>query len=877
MRWFVLMLLCAFPVFAAEPGEAEAFAAAAKASQDGFFDRAESAWSEFLKKYPNSERANEAALAQAQVRHQLKQFPAALEILKARGPNSGAIADQYKFWEGQTLLDAGDFPAAEATFADFLKSFTNSPLRLNASVAQGLGRFRRNDLAGVADLLAPANSPFQETARASTNIALAARGYLTLAEAQLRRGDHAAARAGLQPLSGKQLPAELDWERWQLLARIELLAGAPDQAAVALTNALNQARAANRPVLQAQVLNLEAETFLKLNLPARAAASYEAIVATPGLPPDDKRAALLKQVELAAQSSLTNAAGRIAVYLAQNTNDVAVDLLTIKAGEFLLEAYRQQTNKAAGPATNLVAEARGYFDSAIQRYTNSPLLGRAWLNRGWTLWEEHLATGNGQRLADCQTAFASAVEKLPAGEERAQARLKLGDAQFQQGLHGAAATNFLAVLQSFETEKNFSTNVAAQAAEQLIRSELARTNLAGAEIALQKTIGLFPGAPHAEASWLAVSQASADSGDLEKARGLARQFPEKFPNSTKRADAELVYARTFALERKWPEAIDLYSKWTSANTNHHSLPQAEFDRAWHYFRAGQNTNAFQLFTNFVVRFPANELAALAQNWLGDFYFNQEQWPLAEQNYQRVFQSTNWNLPDLACQARLMAARTAYFRQGYADAKSYLTNLIVSPCSPEIVAEAWFILGDVLIQQRAASSTNALSNFSEALEAFLRVTRMGPTNRFEPLAWGKIGDCHFQLATAYPESYLEATNAYRRALDSKRTDVPIAARNQAEVGIGLTLEKMAESRPKERDALIKAALQHHLNVVYGEGLSGPRPDPFWQRRAALTAGRISEAINPEAARQLYQRLMTEIPAMKATWKAKLDALPPEPLN
>ena len=124
----------------------------------------------------------------------------------------------------------------------------------------------------------------------------------------------------------------------------------------------------------------------------------------------------MREIDLyGSQNLFTDAAGRISLYLAQNTNDVAADLLTIKAGEFLLEAYRQQTNKTSGAATNLIADARAHFDAALQRYTNSPLVGKAWLDRGWALWEEHAATGNGQRLID---AYQSSVIELDELKER---------------------------------------------------------------------------------------------------------------------------------------------------------------------------------------------------------------------------------------------------------------------------------------------------------------------------------------------------------------------------------------------------------------------------------------------------------------------------
>src|SRR5688500_14638148 len=170
MRFLVLLLLLVVPAFAAEPGETEAFASAAKASQDGFYERAEKEWAEFLKQFPKSERAHEAALAEAQARYHLKQYPAALELLNTRAGQAGPLADQYQFWRGLVQLDSTNHAAAEQAFAELLKSHTNSPLRLNASVAQAQARFRRDDFAGVVELLAATNTAFHLAARDSTNI-----------------------------------------------------------------------------------------------------------------------------------------------------------------------------------------------------------------------------------------------------------------------------------------------------------------------------------------------------------------------------------------------------------------------------------------------------------------------------------------------------------------------------------------------------------------------------------------------------------------------------------------------------------------------------------------------------------------------------------
>jgi hypothetical protein len=90
-----------------------------------------------------------------------------------------------------------------------------------------------------------------------------------------------------------------------------------------------------------------------------------------------------------------------------------------------------------------------------------------------------------------------------------------------------------------------------------------------------------------------------------------------------------------------------------------------------------------------------------------------------------------------------------------------------------------------------------------------------------------------------------------------------------VGIATALELLAQTRPKERLELLKAALARLLNVVYSKG-----PDPFWQRRAALEAGKLAELTesSPDAARALYQRFIQEIPALRTIWEAKIAGLP-----
>ena len=96
------------------------------------------------------------------------------------------------------------------------------------------------------------------------------------------------------------------------------------------------------------------------------------------------------------------------------------------------------------------------------------------------------------------------------------------------------------------------------------------------------------------------------------------------------------------------------------------LPEVEFHLALAYDKAGMESNALAQFTNFVARFPSNSLAPWAQNWVADFYYNQEDFQSAEKNYQMLYQKFR-GAGDLAWQARLLAGKAALANQEVDDA------------------------------------------------------------------------------------------------------------------------------------------------------------------------------------------------------------------
>lgn len=885
MAGLTLFLLSAAGARAADPVENNAFAIAARAFESGFYERAENEFAEFINRYPGSERRAEAILAQAQCRFQLKRYVGAINLLNSGLPAAGTLTGDYLFWTGETEFQQLNYAAAIPLYGRVVREFPASKYRVDACYAEALARFKTGEPQRTIDLLKNPAGAFQSIARAQSNEVLVVRGLLLLAEALIADRQFELARTTLQQAASPALSPDLEWERQYILARLDLAAQKPESALQTVTNLVALAQNSKTTLLQVRSFTLQSEIFQLLRLPERAIQSLENIFNSELIPLADRKQALLKIVDSAISlGQFTNAVQRLHLFLGQNPQDSSADLFHLTLGELYLKQFQalKQTLPVAPPvstlpagATNLPALARQEFDLILNNFTNSPLAGKAWMNKGWLAWEESDLTGPA-RIIESQQAFQAAALKLTRPHEVAEARLKTGDCQFQLKDYSGALSNYLAVINSNLESAAGRASVADRAHYQVIRARVELKQLGEANTALEQMIRQFPGSTFTERAMLFCAQALLDNGDPAGARRLLERFAALFPKSEWMAQSQLQMARSYVSEGELARAVLEYGNWLTNHPGDPAQPQAEFDRAWVLWRSGDDTNALPLFTNFVARFPTNSLAPKAQNWIADYYFGQQNWTGAEQNYMKIFLSTNWPLSELSYQARLMAARTAFLRQDYSTATNNLNTLINDPkCPPALRGEAFFVLGDVFVRQ-PSGSTNLLSNFNEGLNAFKRVG-LYASNHLEVLAWGRIGDCHLQFASVNPKSYAEATNAYQKVLDSKLPEVPLWARNQAEYGIAFVLEKLAEGKPpaEQRD-LLNQALNRYLNIIDGKNSPGNAADPFWLKQAALRAPRLAEALQlKQQAIKLYQRFLVEVPSMRATWQARIDGLQASP--
>jgi tetratricopeptide (TPR) repeat protein len=246
------------------------------------------------------------------------------------------------------------------------------------------------------------------------------------------------------------------------------------------------------------------------------------------------------------------------------------------------------------------------------------------------------------------------------------------------------------------------------------------------------------------------------------------------------------------------------------------------------------------------------------------------------SFQRILENTNWPATNLTYQARMMAGRSAFAAQLWNRAIEHFTALIndIEHSPVELVAEAFFALGDTYMSEDVTAARPPVKKFSEARIAFEKIPQLSlsATNsaaqrlvqRLVPLAWGRIGDCSLQLASQDPKQYANATNAYGEVISHPLADV--STRSLAEYGLGRVLEAEASDTrtAPERADLLRRAFEHYFAILIGQNLrSAEKSDPLWIEKAGFAAARLKETQGEwKIALSVYQRMM-DIEALAAS--------------
>jgi TolA-binding protein len=872
---WALIILCSAttPGFCQETAESRAFRAAVESFELKVYDRAEREFRQFVETFPQSTLLPEAILFQARAALNQTNLAGGISLLTTHVTKAGPLADHYYYRLANAYLQSSNYPAAAQSFLYITRQLTNSLLLLEASHGEALAHSKLRDYRKVIELLQQPNGAFQQASRTRPTDVFTLRGHLLLAEALLGVKDYAAAEIAARNLPEESLNPEYRWDRQFLICRIQIAEGRLTEALAQTTNLVQAAVATSSRSLLADSRSVQADIFQQLHRLPEAVQAYTNNLA-PSVPPDRRRLALLNIIELKlAQNEVTEAEEMLQTFLERQPEDAASDIILLTSGEVQLKMHLRQTangasSEATAPATNHLQTALAQFERLLSTYTNSPVRGQAWLNKGWCLWLDN-------RGSDSVLAFRAATELLPFSVELAVARFKLADALYGQGDYAGAQRLYRSITNDFAAFPPVRDTLIEQALYQMVRASIQANDPDAASATIRQMLEWTPSSELSQrALWLA-GQDRLRIRKPEQAREIFTSFLKRFPDRALSPQVELAVARTYELENNWKEALRRYEEWLDRYASDALRPRAEYARALATHKAFGPTNAFPLFTNFVARFPVNDLARSAQFWVAMEYYRQGNFPEALRQFQIIPENPNWMVTNLTYQARLMAGRSAYAAQLWKDAtgdKGHFTLLLNDrSCPDEIVAEALFAYGDTVIQQ-GGDPLHPHDKYEIARTTFAKIPQLYPTNRLVAAAWGRIGDCSLQLANQDPKQYETATNAYWEVIKHPFAD--IATRSLAEIGIARALQAQTVGRPPaESVTILKSALDHYFNIFLGSNArDGEEPDPNWVEHAGLAAARLAEDLKQWAtAIHIHERLQKLFPPIRGRLQDKLDRL------
>ena len=341
---------------------------------------------------------------------------------------------------------------------------------------------------------------------------------------------------------------------------------------------------------------------------ARADALWERN-ADPGAPETFQREAIIRIAQgMLGREAIPMARARLERFLNDRPMAPAWHPVRVLLAQVLFRQYAAARSQATVPPelAGIPALVLGQLDVILTNQPPRELAGPIQNLRGWCLWEEGLSKP--QRLPEAEAAFRLAVEALPASPEQAAARFKLGDAALLRGDPAAALSQYLAVADGYTNDAVVSRELRPFAWQQSVAAAVAATNAAAAARAMERLLEAHPDAEVSGRSALLLGQSLVRRGDASSGRDLLSRFALRFPDAPVTADVRLALASGFISERKWAPALAELDGWVARYTNHPSLPQAEYDRAYASAEAGLSTNAVEQFRALAQRFATNPLA-----------------------------------------------------------------------------------------------------------------------------------------------------------------------------------------------------------------------------------------------------------------------------
>jgi len=834
------------------PDEQRDYNAAAKAFADRLqnFGVAERHFSIFLKNWPTSSLRPAAIVYLARSQYHRGTHAMAIQLLESNLSTAGAWADQFRYWIGECHFAAGRYDQAALAYANLLLLNKDSPLRFRAAYNEALARRREGHYSDTITLLTNPSGAFRQSAELFPKDPLNWSGQLLLAEARVETNNPEGTKDALNSLRSWELNSEQKWQRQYLLCRLNLLSGDPESALTSTTNLVQLADVTRMQSARARTYHLQSGILEQLDR-IDEAVSVLTNNLTQSTPPDLRREALLKVVDLnIGRGQLTNAISTLDNFQRVHTNDAALPLALRTVGELRLRQFHllPETNRESSFATNLLTRAVESLSVAQQK--SGTRIGRSTYFRGWCHW--HLK--NWQAAA---ADFGTATENLPLSERHAIAMFKLGECHLQANSPTNAVKTLDRLVGYYRHSGRLREGLLDHALYKLVRAAIRIGDVERAEEGVQHILSWYPESYFSDRSLLFFGQAINEMGNPSEARQAFEELLERFPNSNLAPQVQVAIARTHEHERNWSSAAFQLLNWARRFPTNALLPDVEYERAWLTYQSGAPDQAFQLYTNFITKFPQHTNAPLAEKWVADYFFNVGNYVKAQERYQLLYENPNWQNTRIQYESRLAAGRAALAGGLINEATNTFIKLVQdTSCPIDLKPEVLFALGDSLGRNQM---------HGQAINAYSRITRDHSGHRLAPYAFGQIGNCHLQLSR--PDQAREddqarlnlAIGAYESAM--KHPMAESSARTLAEFGLG-------EVRARKGDLV--AAIAHYSNILYRRNRQNEPADFHIIRESGFALARLLE--NQRAygeAIRIYERIISEFPSLKPILQPRIQ--------
>jgi len=823
------------------------------------------AWfKEYIASNPTSPQRNKATLYRAQALFRLKQYRECFNELKNAEDSSGLLAAEYKFWMAECRYrEAGDTSENEGLYrvaAQLYAEVPKSDRFVEANISEAMAHARLKDWPKVVELLQPSTGAFQKFTSKDPSSSLSLQGRLILAEALLKQNLHASATRILNQL--EELPlAEEDIWRHKILFSHALLAQNKNREALDILQELLHTSENRMPQLraaQAIELKLLAHKELKQYTEAANTCRY---LWQEGMPDAVRQRGLLLAIQLAALNETPFDISQLQLQSKSILKGDSYAAAQVTLGDILL-AKEHQEKEFATQAIPI----EGYRN-LYQAATSSSFSGYAHKGLAWAAWMK-------EQYSESYKYFSQAATKLTNAEESNQALFKAIESAFLAGdLEGALNTGrgFLANTPSKKLLDSGVFLMLRAAIQKATNEPYSLVDARKFYFALIKNNLLSSEAVHGT---LLLSRAESQSGNHERARELLMKISR---DSSRKAITELESARVFISKNNWSVAIARYNAWLETHKSQPlgELAKVSFDLGWLYHLNNDFASAKRTFLSVVLKFPDTPEAARAHMWLADrsFSASNPDYVKAEEAYQKVRDIKNIPLT-LRFRASLMAGRSALARGNFENAREYFKEINkAKECPKTIKAEAAFALSDVAILDSTKDDPfTKLNNTIGILESYLKSNNQQITH-MALLAYGRIGDCHLQMAAKDPNRYLKAQEAYGRVIEiSNQMDGDPPARYRAMIGMALSLKNIPEADSNKRTKNLIQALGWAKKVFEGATATESALNPFWVRESGMISAELqSLAGKPKEAIATYEALAHHYKKMKVPLNLKIDQI------